>query len=146
MNVAVPGIPKTIDNDVNFIDHSFGFSSAVEAAQIAIRSAKLEATCNLPNGIGIITLMGRSAGSSQNNFVCERRLRRWAELFNERPSNGQGKAISNWLMRVMAVSNLSAPLPFFLLNLHGKQKRWLWTRLEFHRHLLPSSSSSIILK
>jgi 6-phosphofructokinase 1 len=62
LNVAVAGIPKTIDNDVDYIDHSFGFSSAVEAAQLAIRSAKTEAVCNLPNGIGIVKLMGRSAG------------------------------------------------------------------------------------
>ncbi|GAX18192.1 6-phosphofructokinase 1 [Fistulifera solaris] len=61
-NVAVAGIPKTIDNDVDYIDQSFGFQSAVEAAQVAIRSAKTEAVCNLPNGIGIVKLMGRSAG------------------------------------------------------------------------------------
>jgi 6-phosphofructokinase 1 len=62
MNVAVAGIPKTIDNDVDYIDRSFGFASAVEAAQTAIRCAKTEASCNLPNGIGIVKLMGRSAG------------------------------------------------------------------------------------
>jgi 6-phosphofructokinase 1 len=58
----VAGIPKTIDNDIDYIDHSFGFSSAVEAAQHAIVSAKTEAVCNLPNGVGIVKLMGRSAG------------------------------------------------------------------------------------
>jgi len=62
MNVAVAGIPKTIDNDVDYIDRSFGFVSAVEAAQAAIRTGKTEAMCNVPNGIGIIKLMGRSAG------------------------------------------------------------------------------------
>ena len=62
MNVAVAGIPKTIDNDVDYIDHSFGFASAVEAAQVAIRSAKTEAICNKPNGVGIVKLMGRPAG------------------------------------------------------------------------------------
>jgi len=62
LNVSVAGIPKTIDNDVDYIDRSFGFSSAVEASQAAIRSAKTEAVCNLPNGIGIVKLMGRSAG------------------------------------------------------------------------------------
>eukprot|EP00559_Dactyliosolen_fragilissimus_P001379 CAMPEP_0184866258 /NCGR_PEP_ID=MMETSP0580-20130426/21555_1 /TAXON_ID=1118495 /ORGANISM="Dactyliosolen fragilissimus" /LENGTH=582 /DNA_ID=CAMNT_0027365843 /DNA_START=45 /DNA_END=1793 /DNA_ORIENTATION=+ len=62
MNVAVAGIPKTIDNDVDYIDRSFGFTSAVEAAQKAIHCAKTEASCNLPNGIGIVKLMGRSAG------------------------------------------------------------------------------------
>jgi 6-phosphofructokinase len=62
LNVAVAGIPKTIDNDIDYIDMSFWFNSAVEAAQGAIRAAKTEAVCNLPNGIGIVKLMGRSAG------------------------------------------------------------------------------------
>jgi 6-phosphofructokinase 1 len=62
LNVAVCGIPKTIDNDVDYIDRSFGFQSAVEAAQAGIRTAKTEAMCNVPNGIGLIKLMGRSAG------------------------------------------------------------------------------------
>jgi len=62
MNVAVAGIPKTIDNDVDYIDKSFGFESAVEAAQLAIRTAKIEAVCNMPNGVGVVKLMGRSAG------------------------------------------------------------------------------------
>jgi len=62
LNVAVAGIPKTIDNDVDHIDRSFGFTSAVEAALDAIRCAKVEAKCNLPNGVGIVKLMGRSAG------------------------------------------------------------------------------------
>ena len=47
-NIAVAGIPKTIDNDIDYIDRSFGFTSAVEAAQAAIRTAKTEARCNLP--------------------------------------------------------------------------------------------------
>lgn len=37
MNVAVAGIPKTIDNDIDYIDKSFGFNTAVEASQLAIR-------------------------------------------------------------------------------------------------------------
>lgn len=44
------------------IDRSFGFITSVEAAQAAIRAAKVEASCNLPNGIGIVKLMGRSSG------------------------------------------------------------------------------------
>lgn len=62
LHVAVAGIPKTIDNDVDYIDRSFGFISSVEAAQSAIRAAKVEASCNLPNGVGIVKLMGRSSG------------------------------------------------------------------------------------
>lgn len=62
LHVAVAGIPKTIDNDVDYIDRSFGFITSVEQAQDAIRAAKTEAMCNLPNGIGIVKLMGRSSG------------------------------------------------------------------------------------
>jgi 6-phosphofructokinase 1 len=62
LNVAIVGIPKTIDNDIDLIDRSFGFTTSVEAAQAAIVSAKTEAKCNMPNGIGIVKLMGRSAG------------------------------------------------------------------------------------
>lgn len=62
LNISVVGIPKTIDNDVDIIDRSFGFTTSVEAAQAAIISAKTEARCNLPNGIGIVKLMGRSSG------------------------------------------------------------------------------------
>jgi len=61
-NIAVVGIPKTIDNDVDLIDRSFGFTTSVEAAQAAIISAKTEARCAMPNGVGIVKLMGRSAG------------------------------------------------------------------------------------
>lgn len=61
-NIAVVGIPKTIDNDVDIIDRSFGFTTSVEAAQAAIISAKTEARCAMPNGVGIVKLMGRSAG------------------------------------------------------------------------------------
>jgi len=58
----VAGIPKTIDNDIDYIDRSFGFATAVEAAQAALHAAKVEASCNLPNGIGLVKLMGRSSG------------------------------------------------------------------------------------
>jgi len=60
--LAVGGIPKTIDNDIDLIDRTFGFSTSVEAAQLAIRSAKVEAMSNRPNGIGVVKLMGRHSG------------------------------------------------------------------------------------
>ena len=62
LNIAIAGIPKTIDNDIDYIDRSFGFQSAVEAAQASIETAKTEAKCTVPNSIGICKLMGRSAG------------------------------------------------------------------------------------
>lgn len=61
LNISVACVPKTVDNDIAFIDRSFGFTTAVEEAQAAIRSAKTEAKC-APNGIGIVKLMGRSSG------------------------------------------------------------------------------------
>ena len=62
LNVAVNGVPKTIDNDIALIDYSFGFRSAVAAAQVALDSAVTEAQGNMPNGIGVVKLMGRSSG------------------------------------------------------------------------------------
>lgn len=35
MNVAVAGVPKTIDNDVDIIDRSFGFLTSVEVCTFA---------------------------------------------------------------------------------------------------------------
>ncbi len=62
LNVSLVGIPKTIDNDVDYIDRSFGFLSSVEAAQASIRTAKTESMCVSPRGITVVKLMGRSAG------------------------------------------------------------------------------------
>jgi 6-phosphofructokinase 1 len=59
--IAVVGIPKTIDNDIHFIDRSFGFESAYAAAVEVIRSAHVEAK-GARNGIGLVKLMGRHSG------------------------------------------------------------------------------------
>jgi len=59
--LAVIGIPKTIDNDINFITRSFGFDTAVEKATEAIQCAHVEAT-GVDKGVGIVRLMGREAG------------------------------------------------------------------------------------
>ncbi len=59
--MAVIGIPKTIDNDINFITRSFGFDTAVEKATESIQCAHVEAT-GLDMGIGLVKLMGREAG------------------------------------------------------------------------------------
>ncbi len=37
-NIAVVGVPKTIDNDIGLIDRSFGFNTAVEEACKAVGS------------------------------------------------------------------------------------------------------------
>ncbi|MBS2012951.1 MAG: ATP-dependent 6-phosphofructokinase [Deltaproteobacteria bacterium] len=59
--IAVVGIPKTIDNDVAFVDKTFGFETAVAMARTAIDAAHTEAT-SAQNGIGLVKLMGREAG------------------------------------------------------------------------------------
>lgn len=59
--IAVVGIPKTIDNDIWFVDKTFGFSTAVSTAAQAIYAAHAEAI-GAKNGIGIVRVMGRDAG------------------------------------------------------------------------------------
>jgi 6-phosphofructokinase 1 len=61
LSIAVVGIPKTIDNDIHFIDRSFGFESAFAAAVEVIRSAHIEAK-GARNGVGLVKLMGRHSG------------------------------------------------------------------------------------
>ncbi|HMF35271.1 MAG TPA: ATP-dependent 6-phosphofructokinase, partial [Isosphaeraceae bacterium] len=58
---AVVGIPKTIDNDINFVFTSFGYNTALEKAEEVLRGAHVEAR-GAPNGIGLVKLMGRNAG------------------------------------------------------------------------------------
>lgn len=59
--IAVIGIPKTIDNDIEYIDKTFGYDTAVDLARAAVDAAHTEAL-NAYNGIGIVKLMGRDAG------------------------------------------------------------------------------------
>ena len=49
--IGVVGIPKTIDNDIMYIDHSFGFQTAFSEAAKVIRIAHVEAK-SAPNGVG----------------------------------------------------------------------------------------------
>lgn len=61
LDIAVIGVPKTIDNDLPFTDQSFGFQSAFARATDFISSVSVEAAAH-PNGIGIVKLMGRHSG------------------------------------------------------------------------------------
>jgi 6-phosphofructokinase 1 len=61
LKIAVVGIPKTIDNDIMYIDQSFGFQTAFSMASEAIRSAHAEAISS-PNGVGLVKVMGRHSG------------------------------------------------------------------------------------
>lgn len=59
--IAIVGIPKTIDNDIEFIDKTFGFETAVDIARLAVDAAHTEAL-SAYNGVAIVKLMGRDAG------------------------------------------------------------------------------------
>jgi 6-phosphofructokinase 1 len=61
LRISVIGVPKTIDNDINFVSQSFGFDTAVEKATEAIQSAHTEAV-GVNNGVGLVKLMGRESG------------------------------------------------------------------------------------
>lgn len=61
LKIAVVGIPKTIDNDINFVYKTFGFDTAVEEAKKVLDCAHTEAKSH-PNGIGLVKTMGRESG------------------------------------------------------------------------------------
>jgi 6-phosphofructokinase 1 len=61
LKIAVAGIPKTIDNDIDLIQKSFGFETAFSIANDIIRNAHNEAQ-GAYNGIALVKLMGRDSG------------------------------------------------------------------------------------
>jgi 6-phosphofructokinase 1 len=61
LRIAVAGIPKTIDNDIDLIQKSFGFETAFSIANDIIRNAHNEAS-GANNGIALVKLMGRDSG------------------------------------------------------------------------------------
>ena len=61
LDIAVIGIPKTIDNDLPYTDQSFGFQTAFAQATEFIASVFVESQA-AENGVGIVKLMGRHSG------------------------------------------------------------------------------------
>lgn len=61
LKIAMVGIPKTIDNDLSFVQKSFGFETAVSKAVHAVAAAHVEAH-DAMNGVGIVKVMGRDTG------------------------------------------------------------------------------------
>lgn len=61
LKIAVAGIPKTIDNDIDLIQKSFGFETAFSIANDIIKNAHNEAQ-GAYNGIALVKLMGRDSG------------------------------------------------------------------------------------
>jgi ATP-dependent phosphofructokinase / diphosphate-dependent phosphofructokinase len=58
--IPVVGVPKTIDNDLNGTDFTFGFQTAVQIATDAID--RLHTTAESHNRVIIVEVMGRHAG------------------------------------------------------------------------------------
>ncbi len=58
---SIIGIPKTIDNDIMYVDKSFGFETAFAEAVNAVKCAHTESQGSM-NGIGLVKLMGRDSG------------------------------------------------------------------------------------
>ncbi|MCB1190520.1 MAG: ATP-dependent 6-phosphofructokinase [Leptospiraceae bacterium] len=61
LKIATVGVPKTIDNDIRFVDKTFGFETAVSFATMTLQGAHAEAT-GARNGIGLVKVMGRDSG------------------------------------------------------------------------------------
>lgn len=61
LEISVVGVPKTIDNDIQFVGNSFGFETAVYQSTPVITAAHVEAR-SVYNGLGIVKLMGRDSG------------------------------------------------------------------------------------
>ncbi len=61
VELSVIGVPKTIDNDIPYLDQSFGFQTAFTRATESIKAALTEAS-STPHGVGLVKVMGRHSG------------------------------------------------------------------------------------
>lgn len=59
--LSVVGVPKTIDNDIKYVEQSFGLITAASIAHDAVTSAHNEAR-GARRGVGLVKLMGRHSG------------------------------------------------------------------------------------
>jgi 6-phosphofructokinase 1 len=59
--IAVVCVPKTIDNDIEYCDRSFGLFTAIDRAAEVVDLAHVEAK-GAPYGIGLVRVMGRYSG------------------------------------------------------------------------------------
>ena len=62
IDITFIGIPKTIDNDLKFIDHTPGFGSAAKFIGTTALETYLDASVYINNGIFILETMGRDTG------------------------------------------------------------------------------------
>ena len=61
VELSVIGVPKTIDNDIPYLDQSFGFQTAFTRATESIKAALTEAS-STQYGVGLVKVMGRHSG------------------------------------------------------------------------------------
>ena len=61
-DLRVVGIPKTIDNDLNGIDHSPGFGSAAKYIATCVREVAYDTSIYSIKSVHIVEAMGRNAG------------------------------------------------------------------------------------
>ncbi|AGX44967.1 6-phosphofructokinase [Clostridium saccharobutylicum] len=62
IDIKFIGIPKTIDNDLMFTDHTPGFGSAAKFIGTSVLETYLDASVYVNNGIFILETMGRDTG------------------------------------------------------------------------------------
>jgi 6-phosphofructokinase 1 len=58
--IAAVGVPKTIDNDINGTDYTFGYDTAVSIATEAVD--RIRTTADSHNRVIVVEVMGRDAG------------------------------------------------------------------------------------
>lgn len=62
LDIKFMGIPKTIDNDLMFTDHTPGFGSAAKFISTTVLETYLDSSVYINNGIFILETMGRDTG------------------------------------------------------------------------------------
>ena len=61
LSIAAIGIPKTIDNDIQYVWRTFGYTTAIDKACEVLVGAHNEAK-SAYNGVGLVKVMGRDSG------------------------------------------------------------------------------------
>ena len=62
IDIKIMGVPKTIDNDLCFTDHTPGFGSAAKFIATAVKEIAFDTYIYDTNSINIVEIMGRNAG------------------------------------------------------------------------------------
>ena len=74
IDIKIVGVPKTIDNDLNGIDHSPGFGSAAKYVATVIRQSAMDAGVYAAPCVTVVEVMGRHAGWLAASSVLARKF------------------------------------------------------------------------